>query len=267
MFGSARKRHLSGTDLTADMGIITNEIHLLDGLKKTVLVFGADRRLSRPNGALDSVRRKLFRIPYLEAGVSYYGIPEVFPDGQAAYISQWLPDFIVFHSDVTSLEQFASRLLDELHTIMPADKLKIAPSGFHLCGYTSEGRPEFWEITNVVKSNGTTQLRDSYGELSPQFLARYGKSTESKTGGSTANERQIFTSADDPAHVTVWENFGQALGTVLGLPGLKPPGSPAQFSEWIRLRFELIAYFYKSFASQQIVNTPFDIFCLSKELK
>ncbi len=51
------------------MTLITNEIHMLDGFKKTLLIFAADRRLTNPDGSYAGSKRKLFPIPYLEAGI------------------------------------------------------------------------------------------------------------------------------------------------------------------------------------------------------
>jgi hypothetical protein len=45
------------------MTLITNEIHMLDGFKRTVLVYAADRRITKPDGAYLSTQRKLFEIP------------------------------------------------------------------------------------------------------------------------------------------------------------------------------------------------------------
>ena len=63
------------------MTLITNEIHVLDGFKKTILVFVADQRITMPDGTYRK-GRKLFKIPYLEGGVSYFGLAEVFPSGR-----------------------------------------------------------------------------------------------------------------------------------------------------------------------------------------
>lgn len=67
---------------------ITNEMHALDGFRKTILVFAADRRVSRPGGSFDSLRRKLFEVPYFDGGVSYFGLAEVFPKGRRQYLSE-----------------------------------------------------------------------------------------------------------------------------------------------------------------------------------
>lgn len=67
------------------MTLITNEIHMLDGFKRTVLVFAADRRLTNLDGSYGSTQQKLFQIPYLEGGISYFGLATVFPGGMCIF--------------------------------------------------------------------------------------------------------------------------------------------------------------------------------------
>src|SRR5271169_2819827 len=105
------------------MTLITNEIHVLDGFRKTVLVFAADQRITMPDGSYRK-GRKLFAIPYLEGGVSYFGLAEVFPSGCRQFLSQWLPAFITKNADAPSLRDFAFRLRDELNTIVPQEVLR-----------------------------------------------------------------------------------------------------------------------------------------------
>ena len=80
------------------MTLILNEIHLLRGLEKTMLVAAADRRISMPDGSYHSTQRKLFRIPYLNGAVAYFGLAAVYPGGRQAYLSTWLSDFIRRHA-------------------------------------------------------------------------------------------------------------------------------------------------------------------------
>src|SRR5206468_10960061 len=87
------------------MTLITNEIHMLDGFKKTLLIFAADRRLTNPDGSYAGSKRKLFPIPYLEAGISYFGLAEVFPKRGRGYLSDWLKDFIIKQSLLKSLRE------------------------------------------------------------------------------------------------------------------------------------------------------------------
>jgi len=111
------------------MTLITNEIQVLDGFRKTVLVFAADQRIVKPDGKFTK-GQKLFRIPYLEAGVSYFGLAEVFPGGRRRYMSQWLPGFITQQAGLPTLRDFVFRLRDELNKIVPPRILANNASGF-----------------------------------------------------------------------------------------------------------------------------------------
>src|SRR5713226_2768391 len=114
------------------MTLITNEIHMLDGFRKTLLIFAADRRLTHLDGSFAGTRKKLFQIPYLEAGISYFGLAQIYPRGKAQYLSDWLPKFIAKHSSIHTLREFAFQLRDELHNIIPGAILEKNHSGFHL---------------------------------------------------------------------------------------------------------------------------------------
>src|SRR6266849_6751712 len=111
------------------MTLISNEIHMLDGFKRTLLIFAADRRLTYPDGSYAGTKQKLFRISYLNGGVSYFGLAEVYPKGKKQCLSDWLREFVIRHSGTTSLKDFAFQLRDELHTVIPAGILKKNASG------------------------------------------------------------------------------------------------------------------------------------------
>jgi hypothetical protein len=121
---------------------------MLDGFKRTLLIFAADRRLTYPDGSYAGTKQKLFPIPYLNGGVSYFGLAEVYPKGKKQYLSDWLREFVTRHSATASLKDFAFQLCDELHTVIPANILGKNASGFHICGYDSNGLPEFWFLRN-----------------------------------------------------------------------------------------------------------------------
>src|ERR1017187_9331489 len=100
------------------MTLISNEIHMLDGFKRTLLIFAADRRLTYPDGSYAGSKQKLFPISYLSGGVSYFGLAEVYPKRKKQYLSDWLREFVIRHSTMASLKDFAFQLRDELHTII-----------------------------------------------------------------------------------------------------------------------------------------------------
>ena len=57
----------------------------------------------------------MFRIPYLKAGVGYFGLAQL---TNQEFFSSWLPNFINNNSDVTSLGKFAESLRDALNRVV-----------------------------------------------------------------------------------------------------------------------------------------------------
>jgi hypothetical protein len=152
------------------MTLIINEIHMLSGFNRTMLLFAADRRLSTLDGSFGALRPKLFRIPHLSGGVSYFGLAKV----RNTYLSDWLAAFINKSAHLHTLRDFSVELRNELNMAMPADILRAHFSGFHICGYNQNGIPEFWFLTNIggMENFQYTNLQPQYTEPSSDFLGR-----------------------------------------------------------------------------------------------
>ncbi|RLC70699.1 MAG: hypothetical protein DRI81_18730 [Chloroflexi bacterium] len=95
------------------------------------------------NGAL-----KLQVIPYLNAGVSVWGLG-VLPTATGQVSTDiWLSDFIVQHSGIATLDEFANTLAAELQTVAGQVQEVL---GFHLAGYVDvDGQrlPTFYHVRN-----------------------------------------------------------------------------------------------------------------------
>lgn len=249
-----------------NMTLITNEIHILDGFKKTVLVLAADRRISKRDGSFDSMRRKLFEIPYLDAYVSYFGLAKV----RAQYLSDWLPAFIRKNSDARCLKDFSFRLRDELNKVVPASVLRANASGFHICGYNAAGFPEFWYLTNIggMDQFRYTDLQPQYALPSSDFLERDARKLDwdGLDPKSVRNGIWIYRNGDFRAHVAAWEKLNRMLGELLAFPDFWPLRTPEDLAKWVKFKLEVIAHFYRKFAAHQIIGRPIDVFSLSKQL-
>jgi hypothetical protein len=89
--------------------------------------------------------RKLQPIPYLNAGISMWGLGEI----ESTPTDVWLNDFIIRNSHIDSIDDFANELARELQR--KVGKLEIE-LGFHLAGYVQlngEMLPTFYHIRNV----------------------------------------------------------------------------------------------------------------------
>lgn len=252
------------------MTLITNEIHLINGLSKSLLVFAADRRISNPaTGKYVATRKKLFSIPYLEAGISYFGVAEVFPPGKSQSLSDWLPTFISKQADAPDIQTFAHRLKDALHMIIPPVYLQSMPSGFHMLGYNKQGLPDFWFLSNIghMDQFEYKDLQARYLDPSPDFLGRDAGLHFDWDGinpDSAKNGICYYRNGDIRSHVVAWEKLDDILKGILSFKDFKSPNTIKGYEEYVRTKFEILAYIYKKFAKRQIIARPIDVFCLSR---
>ncbi len=243
---------------------------MLDGFKRTVLVFAADRRLTNLDGSYGSTQQKLFQIPYLEGGISYFGLATVFPGGKAQHMADWLRNFINKHSGISSLRDCAFQLRDELHKVIPPDILGKHASGFHICGYNSQGIPEFWFLRNIggMTEFAYTDTRPRYGEPTADFLERDAKTLgwDGSSLTSVENKTWFYRNGDFRAHSVAFERLDRVLADMLSFPDFKRLEKPDDLADWVRFKLEFVARFYKKYAKKQIIGTPIDAFCLTKTL-
>lgn len=252
------------------MTLITNEIHLLDGLNKTMLVFAADGRISDPiTGKPLGTRPKLFEIKYLEAGISYYGLADVFPSGKSRKLSDWLSGFIRKQTDVSDLGTFAHRLREALHAIIPPPMLQKYPSGFHILGYNADNLPEFWHLTNVGNSEDFIykNLQPRYFEPSSDFLERDARihfCWDGTDPGSARNGICYYRNGDYRPHAVAWEKLDEILEDMFRFKDFRRPKTTKDYEEYVKTKIGILAYIYKKFATRPIIGPKIDAFCLSR---
>jgi hypothetical protein len=247
------------------MTLVLNEIHGMGSARQPLMIAAADRRVSNQDGSYHSSRRKLFRVPRLAGALSYFGLA-AFPQGRSqTFLSDWLPNFIQ-HSRPPSLADFAQELQNSLNAVVPSRLLSAQPSGLHLCGFDSGGRPDFWFISNIGGMNGFQyiDLRDSYLQPSSHFLGRDATEfgLDLTTGRAQIGRVQIYRNGDFRVHAVASEALDAALSALRGFPDFRLPNTPAEYGAYVQFKFEVIAYVYKKLARRQIVARPIDVFVL-----
>jgi hypothetical protein len=246
------------------MTLILNEVHLLNGLSETMLVAAADRRVSKLDGSYDSTRKKLFRIPHLNGAISYFGLAAFPQGGTLQYLSSWLPNFIRTQSSAPDLETFVDNLRNALERTIPAAVLQGRVSGFHICGYNKSDLPEFWSFSNIgsIQDFQYVDLSPQYSPPSPDFLERDAKGNFGWDGSdplSARNGVQFYRNGDFRAHVAAWESLDEVFSILFQFPDFKRPSSPSEYGEYVRFKFEFIAYLYKKWAKKVIIGRPIDV--------
>jgi len=253
------------------MTLILNEIHLQNGMKKTFIIAAADRRISKPNGTFDSIKRKVFGIPYFNGAVSYFGLAVVYPKGNQQYISTWLPSFVRRQYTTDSLKSFAENLRDELNKIVPSSILKNNPSGFHICGYESSGLPDFYYLSNCrLGIFKYVDLKPRYKPPESHFLSRDASEVFNWDGINPLSAKcgvLTYRHGDFRAHVAAWESLDKILKKMFQFPDFKQPSSPSEYKEYVKFKFEFIAFLYKKWADRKIIGRPIDVLVLNPPKK
>ena len=240
------------------MTLLLTEIHCLDRLSHSCIVFAADRRISK-NGKYAGTRKKIFDVPYLRAGVGFFGLAEVPSKGGNLPMSDWLLRFIRRKSNLTSLKAFAKVLAKSLNSDIPSNWRKQCISGFHLAGYNSLGLPEFWYVRNV-EDDRTTIITGLY-EAREDFLRRDainlgydGQNPRSVPTGRV----QTYRNGDIRAHVKAWERIDEGFGTLLNEREFKQLKTLSDYKKWVKFKMKVIAYFYKKYCRESIMAKPID---------
>jgi hypothetical protein len=254
------------------MTLVLNEIHLVQGLARTVLVAAADRRVTR-DGKYDSTRRKLFEIPYLKGAISYYGLAEVYPNEKPEYLSSWLPHFIRSHHSITTLEGFVFSLREELHRVIPPRILEKCASGFHVCGYLPDGLPDFWHLTNVGSLNGFyySDYQRRYKLPSSDFLGRDAGKDHGWDGENPDSARnnavQIYRNGDFRAHAIASEHLDSMLSHFFQFPDFSRPRNVSDYEKYVKFKLEVLAYIYQKWTKTKVIGKPIDVIVLARGVK
>lgn len=243
------------------MTLLLNEIHVPGDLRKSVILFAADRRVSLPGKSPPRFMKKIARIPYLNAGIGYYGLAEV---QSGVYLSSWLPNFINNSAEAKTLGEFANKLRAELNWVVNKAWLKKQPSGFHLCGYNIHGFPELWHICNHgMEGNNYKDFVSEYG-LSEDFLRR--DAAALGFDGTNPLVRQSFVqcyiNGDVRPFHSVWSRLNEFSAEMFTYADFKSPRQADEFIEFTKWKFKVIASFYKCFAKRPVIGGPIDAFVL-----
>jgi hypothetical protein len=247
--------------------LVFNEIHLLDGLRRTMIVAAADRRITNTkDGSYYGDYPKLFDIPYLNGAISYFGLAWWTDE----FRKQWnlwdvIPAFIRKQSATApDLKTFAFNLRDELHRVIPGKLLGEQRSGFHICGYRPDGIPEFWFLTNIRKLEGydVKELKPSFKAPAPQFLER--DMRDHGWDGEHADSVQatgvmMYRNGDIRAHGILWKQLDEIFNHMWQFPDFRKPSGPEGEKDLTRFKFEVLGFLYKRWARHQLIGQEVDI--------
>jgi hypothetical protein len=251
------------------MTLITNEIHLVKGIKKTFIISTADRRLTYDEPVAKKEKydsgQKLFKIEHLNATVSYWG--NFWLGNANKYYWDWLPDFISKSHDIKTLKDFALHLRENINQALRAEDLRKRASGFHFAGFSKDGVPEFLHFSNC-KWNGKHYEKFEYVYRKPfeDFLQRDAVIIGGTTLGEfaeTIKQRVLYRNGDLKVHAAAWDKVDTILRELFMDEGFKKISTLQKekddLKRYIEFKLKFIGDIYSKFAHQKGVGSPFDI--------
>jgi hypothetical protein len=228
--------------------LLVTEIHNHRTSSKARIVFAADRRVTR-NGQYAGTQKKVFEIPYLNAGLGYFGLAAVAERPMA----EWLRNYLRRETKATSLAGFSTRLAEHLNSDVPRRDRTRFPSGFHIAGFDTTGRAEFWFVRNIRDDGicvGNYTAREDFQRRDAASLA--------------PGHYQIYRNGDLRPHVLLWESLDEALVPLLAHRDFRRVQTPDEYTEWVKFKMEIIAYVYKKYCKQSLIGRRIDAFCLTR---
>lgn len=248
------------------MTLIVNEIyHDPKDPSRSRIFAAADRRISKL-GSPAGEKRKLFLVERLNATISYFGLAQA----QAGeYFEDLIPRFIGAHQSA-SIRQLAVDLRDFMTRNVPRAWLSGNASGFHVCGFTPDGVPQMWYISNIGGMDGFAHvgLTEEYAYAAEQLALPHhlGPLYDSVTGTYSRGFAYSFQNGDLRSFHDAWpllDNFAQRMDAV-GLTNT--PTTPTEHEARLKWKMMTIALFYENVSFQRIIGGDIDTYILLPEI-
>lgn len=236
------------------------------------IIFAADRRISYEK-KFHALCKKIFRVPYLNAGIGFFGLAEVGQQPNPTPMSDWLTSFITKNHDARTLSDFARRLRDELNGAVPRTSKISNPSGFHIAGFNQDGLPEFWYVRNIdnMDQHRYIGFLDRY-RVTEDFLRRDASRDIGYDGVSLKipePRMKGYRNGDIRGHVVAWKEFDGVLKNVLlgflDLPDFRSLRTISDYVEFTKFKMELIAAVHKKYCKVSLIGKPIDAFSVVNE--
>jgi len=245
--------------------LLLTEIYVGTDMHDVTIIFAADRRITREK-KFDANRRKIFPVPYLNAGIGYFGLADVGRRPNATPMSDWLTSFITENHDARRLGDFAHRLQDELNGAVPRTSKISNPSGFHVAGFNQDGLPEFWFVRNIEKMDQYRYIGflDHYF-VTEDFLRRDARREIGYDGVSLKvpePRMKGYRNGDIRGHMIAWKELDGVLLRFLGLPDFRSLRTIPDYEEFTKFKMELIAKVYEKYCTVSSIGKPIDIFSI-----
>ena len=254
------------------MTLIINEIHINAKKSDCYIVACADRRITYKDSTKKEMNKKLFRIEYLNACVSYWGNTRI-KNNQGNYetLSSWLPNFIKKSSSITNLYDFSVLLRSALNKKMHTSDLRSWDSGFHLSGFNNDNNPEFfhfsntnWQVEKGKYVNTSFAYREPYADFAERDYKSFFEGNKIDWTKLKAIGHQTYRNGDFTIHEAAWKKLDEAFDSIFGHNNFtfKRDRDDKNLYEYYKFKLKFIGDVYQRWGQTKNVGGPFDIVIL-----
>lgn len=256
------------------MTLILNEIYLRTDPSRAMIVCSADTKITfKEKGRKEPPHTKVFRIPYLNACMSYWGNISVNQYNRVEFYTNWLPKFINRNRKETDLRTFANRLRTELNSIVDKKSMLDYGSGFHFSWFNEKNQPDFFHFSNcewVAEKGEYVNRQEEYKGLSGTFLETdavkaYGwdGSTFTKIG-ENENGLYMYRNGDIFVQSAAWEKLEIVFGAIFSSKHYHRPDreKDEDVIKYIRHKLKIVASMEKEWGKSVTIAAPFHIYVL-----
>jgi len=244
------------------MTVLITEIHVPHDLRKATIVFAADSKVTKAeNGKHSAQGCKIFRIPYLKAGIGFFGLASFNNMQMASYLT----NFINRNTGAGSLKEWAHLLKDNLNKAIGSQTLAKYGIGLHLCGFNAEGLPEFWFLTNIPGMTGHLYAKPSnHISVREDFLSSDSKKILLEGSQTIVKEPvwQVYRNGDTRVHALAFEKLDEIIKSLLSFEDFKNPKTVDDYLEIVKLKMDIMCKIYSKLANCSLIGTPINAFAI-----
>lgn len=250
------------------MSLVLNDIIFNNDLTYSFIISSADRRITIKE--LDtnkikyhSTRQKVFKIPYINSTVSYFGLAAFNKNEKWIYLSEWLPKFIDENRSISkNIKDFSFNLRNRLNETINKELLLTNPSGFHLAGYY-DNKPDFWHFSNIgtLEAFNYKDFKDKYFEPASHFLQRDYLNVKKYNGLI----HQFYRNGDFRLHAIISNDFDNFMNRIFEYPDVNKLNNEESYAKYLKFKFNFIEYCYRVWFKNKIIGKPIDMFLITKD--
>lgn len=241
------------------MTLLINQFHIDHPHGNHFWIAAADQLLTTKKG-FHAIKKKIFAVKRLNCSISYFGIASfrMSSNSKEIFIGNIIESFISNDSTSQTIGQFAANIRAHLITVIPATVLSQANSGFHICGFESNGLPVLYHFSNISGMNGIYYGSPSqnYNNLTEDFAGRdaaqFGFNSTNMT--FTRGGIQEYRNGDLSIHIHLARNLLSTMSSIQQYSNYISLSGPYEFSSLIELLYKIIISIQKRWAKTQLIG-------------